>query len=122
MSEPAAPTDPAERDDKFVVGVCPMGCGETLFLGDGGHITCSNAECPDATAAGLLLSAAAASQRQEEESVRAADRFKLEGRLEAMENLVRLLLAQLRDQWWLKAAEAYRGLHGMINGPEEPRG
>lgn len=30
-----------------VQGFCPMGCGQTLFLGAGGHITCSWAHCPD---------------------------------------------------------------------------
>lgn len=29
-----------------VVGYCPMGCGTTLFLGDGGHVTCSWHACP----------------------------------------------------------------------------
>ncbi|MDP2712288.1 MAG: DUF6085 family protein [Solirubrobacteraceae bacterium] len=28
-----------------VAGRCPMGCGETLFLGDGGHVTCSHLDC-----------------------------------------------------------------------------
>jgi hypothetical protein len=33
-----------------VKGYCPMGCGETLMLGEGGYVTCSNidCECPDA--------------------------------------------------------------------------
>lgn len=30
-----------------VQGFCPMGCGETLILGDGGHVTCSWLECPN---------------------------------------------------------------------------
>jgi hypothetical protein len=30
-----------------VKGLCPMGCGETLFLGAGGHVTCSWHACPD---------------------------------------------------------------------------
>lgn len=30
-----------------VAGKCPMGCGETLFLGDGGHVTCSFNKCPN---------------------------------------------------------------------------
>jgi hypothetical protein len=121
VSEPVEPQDPAERDDKFIVGVCPMGCGETLFLGDGGHVTCSFEQCPDRTAAGMLLSAAAAQQRQQEESAQAADRFKLEGRVEALENLVRMLLVQLKGSWWLKAAAAYNSLHRMVNEPEEER-
>lgn len=28
-------------------GYCPMGCGETLFADDGGHLICSWHECPD---------------------------------------------------------------------------
>lgn len=33
-----------------VAGYCPMGCGKTLFLADGGYITCSYVHCrqPDA--------------------------------------------------------------------------
>lgn len=27
-------------------GYCPMGCGETLFLSDSGHVECSNVDCP----------------------------------------------------------------------------
>jgi hypothetical protein len=38
-----------------VVGDCPMGCGRTLFLGAGGHITCSFSECPRPTAVDELL-------------------------------------------------------------------
>lgn len=26
---------------------CPNGCGETLFVGNGGYVTCSWAECPN---------------------------------------------------------------------------
>jgi len=33
-----------------VKGRCPMGCGETLFLGAGGHVTCSFIDCPDPAA------------------------------------------------------------------------
>lgn len=33
-----------------VVGFCPMGCGQTLFLGDDGYVTCSYLECPNPTA------------------------------------------------------------------------
>jgi hypothetical protein len=39
-----------------VQGHCPMGCGELLFLGEGGHVTCSWIECPRPTAADELLS------------------------------------------------------------------
>jgi hypothetical protein len=38
-----------------VQGYCPMGCGRTLFLGEGGHITCSWAMCPDPSAVDELL-------------------------------------------------------------------
>lgn len=30
-----------------ITGYCPMGCGQTLFVADGGHITCSLAGCPN---------------------------------------------------------------------------
>lgn len=29
-----------------VAGYCPMGCGETLFLAEGGHVTCAYLDCP----------------------------------------------------------------------------
>src|SRR5690242_8844210 len=38
-----------------VQGHCPMGCGETLFLGEGGHVTCSYINCPRPTAVDELL-------------------------------------------------------------------
>lgn len=38
-----------------VQGLCPMGCGRTLFLADGGHVTCSWHECPRPSAADELL-------------------------------------------------------------------
>jgi hypothetical protein len=38
-----------------VVGYCLMGCGETLFLADGGYVTCSLAECPRPDAVTELL-------------------------------------------------------------------
>ena len=44
----------AKRHEK-VVGRCPMGCGATLFLGSGGHVTCSWEHCPDPGAADDLL-------------------------------------------------------------------
>lgn len=40
-----------------VKGKCPMGCGETLFLGDAGYVTCSWHECPDPSAASDALEA-----------------------------------------------------------------
>lgn len=36
-------------------GFCPMGCGETLFVGSGGHITCSYLECKNPTAVDDIL-------------------------------------------------------------------
>jgi Family of unknown function (DUF6085) len=38
-----------------VKGFCPMGCGQTLFLADGGYITCSHIPCPDRAAVSTLL-------------------------------------------------------------------
>ncbi|MET8080052.1 DUF6085 family protein [Streptomyces sp. NPDC005303] len=47
----------AERPYQEVRGRCPA-CGWTsLFLGDGGHVTCSRLECPDPSAADELLHA-----------------------------------------------------------------
>ena len=42
-------------DDGRVQGYCPMGCGQTLFLGEGGHITCSYVRCPRPDAVDELL-------------------------------------------------------------------
>lgn len=38
-----------------VVGYCPMGCGQTLFVGEGGHVTCSFVECPEPAAVDEIL-------------------------------------------------------------------
>jgi hypothetical protein len=38
-----------------IAGNCPMGCGESLFLGAGGCITCSRIDCPRPTAVDELL-------------------------------------------------------------------
>ena len=38
-----------------VAGYCPMGCGQTLFLGSGGYVTCSLDVCPRPDAAADLL-------------------------------------------------------------------
>lgn len=38
-----------------ITGYCPMGCGQTLFIGASGHPTCSLIGCPRPTAAGELL-------------------------------------------------------------------
>ena len=38
-----------------VRGYCPMGCGETLFVAEGGWITCSYLHCPNPTALADIL-------------------------------------------------------------------
>lgn len=38
-----------------VRGRCPMGCGDTLFLGSGGYVTCSWIKCPNPTAMADLM-------------------------------------------------------------------
>ncbi len=38
-----------------VVGYCPMGCGQTLMLGTGGHVTCGHLPCPDPCAVDSIL-------------------------------------------------------------------
>ena len=38
-----------------VAGYCPMGCGETLFLGAGNRVTCSFIDCPDPGAVDEIL-------------------------------------------------------------------
>ncbi len=40
---------------EHVKGYCPMGCGETLFLGSGGYVTCSYVKCPNPTALSDIL-------------------------------------------------------------------
>lgn len=42
-------------DVRKISGYCPMGCGQTLFVADGGHITCSHLRCPRPTAVDDLL-------------------------------------------------------------------
>lgn len=36
----------AHSNSQKVAGYCPMGCGQTLFLGDLGGVTCSDLQCP----------------------------------------------------------------------------
>lgn len=38
-----------------VEGFCPMGCGSTLFLAEGGYVTCSIPACPNPTAVSDIL-------------------------------------------------------------------
>lgn len=40
---------------RSIRGFCPMGCGETLFVAEGGYLTCSWIECPNPTAACDIL-------------------------------------------------------------------
>lgn len=42
-------------DDRKVQGHCPYGCGRTLFLADGGYVTCSYIHCPRPDAVADLL-------------------------------------------------------------------
>ena len=44
--------------DRKVQGCCPMGCGETLFLGDSGHVTCASTACPRPDAVTVILATA----------------------------------------------------------------
>lgn len=41
--------------DHKIAGYCPMGCGQTLFRGSGGYITCSWVSCPCPDAVATLL-------------------------------------------------------------------
>lgn len=43
-----------------VAGHCPMGCGQTLFLGSGGYVTCSLDVCPQPDAVAEILADAEA--------------------------------------------------------------
>lgn len=38
-----------------VQGYCPMGCGQTLFMGTGGHITCRRIDCSNPSAIDQIL-------------------------------------------------------------------
>lgn len=38
-----------------IPGYCPMGCGQTLFAGAGGYITCAALSCPRPDAVSVLL-------------------------------------------------------------------
>lgn len=40
---------------QMVTGYCPMGCGQTLYLGDGDYVTCMKLECPVPDAVSTLL-------------------------------------------------------------------
>jgi hypothetical protein len=47
--------DYIDYSDRTIPGFCPMGCGATLFVGSGGHITCSCIPCPNPAAVDLIL-------------------------------------------------------------------
>lgn len=38
-----------------IAGYCPMGCGRTLFVGEGGYVTCSLIGCPRPDAVADIL-------------------------------------------------------------------
>lgn len=42
-------------DERAITGYCPMGCGRTLFLADGGYPTCTYIRCPRPDAVSDLL-------------------------------------------------------------------
>jgi len=42
-------------NDSLLVGYCPMGCGQTLFRGEGGAVTCSLLACPKPDAVHEIL-------------------------------------------------------------------
>lgn len=42
--------------DRKVQGFCPMGCGETLVVAGGGHVTCMSLRCPRPDVVSELLS------------------------------------------------------------------
>jgi hypothetical protein len=48
-------SDKIKNDFPSVRGFCPMGCGETLFLGEGGYVTCAWVLCPDPEAVTKIL-------------------------------------------------------------------
>jgi hypothetical protein len=55
MSEPSGAVADIGRAYPKVAGACPRGCGETLFLAEGGHVTCALLGCPNPCAADELL-------------------------------------------------------------------
>lgn len=55
-----------------VVGLCPMGCGSTLFLGDGGYVTCGYLPCPDPGRAADMLNRLPSLKRMVDAAVDAA--------------------------------------------------
>lgn len=43
------------NEGAYVAGYCPMGCGHTLNVGEGGFITCGSLSCPRPDAVASLL-------------------------------------------------------------------
>lgn len=48
------PTSPRPERHPAVAGNCPA-CGDSLFLGNGGGVTCMSVDCPDPARAAKLL-------------------------------------------------------------------
>lgn len=89
---------------------CPIGCGETLVIAEGGFITCTRLSCPNPLAAGEMLSPAARRQHQEEDERKVKEQdAHLKWSEEIAENS-RILIEELKGAWWLKAATAYARL------------
>lgn len=49
------PVDNPVDNPRKVQGCCPMGCGETLFLGFNGYVTCAALPCPRPDAVTVIL-------------------------------------------------------------------
>lgn len=102
-----------------IAGQCPMGCGETLISGEGGHITCTHLDCSNPAAVDEMLSPAAEAQRQEEDTERMRWLEKLAKRNQVMSDAVAVLLDELGDQWWLRAAAAFNELTTLVVEPRD---
>lgn len=55
MSDNISEGKPYLTANPDIQGWCPMGCGRTLFVGNGGYITCSYIHCPRPDAVADLL-------------------------------------------------------------------
>lgn len=55
-SGPTGPSGTNTSSYRTVDGYCPMGCGSTLYLAEGGFVTCWVPGCPDRAAVGEILS------------------------------------------------------------------
>lgn len=45
----------SRRSSVRVQGYCPMGCGQSLIVSEGGYIVCGHLECPDPEAVTNIL-------------------------------------------------------------------